>query len=59
MAILTSAAEAAAERSRLEALGYVVIDVSLPIGKDQKSPVAPKQRVQARRHEQNHSEHTA
>ena len=36
MAILGSAAEAAAERSRLEALGYVVIDVSLPLGERPK-----------------------
>jgi len=36
MTILSSAAETAAERLRLEALGYVVIDVSLPIGERPK-----------------------
>jgi hypothetical protein len=38
IAILHTAAELAAERARLESLGYVVIEVLLPIGQRPKPP---------------------
>jgi hypothetical protein len=38
LAILDTAAEMAAEKSRFEALGYVVTEVFLPLGKSLKSP---------------------